>query len=283
MRDSIGRHLARSDHSRRYFPHHGLPHHRRRRLHRLPSRGLAARPRRSVIALDNLSTGRIDNVAHLLEHPDCRVRAGVDPRRRPGRELVATATTWSSTSPRRSGVKLIVEQPLESLITNIRGTEIVLEPAPSRPQGARRLDVGDLRQERLGPLHEDADRILGSPVQGALVLQHGEGGRRDPRLHLLPRARHCRRSSCGCSTPSGPGRPAVRHGHPALRAPGARGRAHHGLRRRRADAAASATSLDTVARAARAARRTRAPSARCSTSARRTRSRSTSSPSASSS
>jgi UDP-glucose 4-epimerase len=62
------------------------------------------------------------------------------------------------------GVKLIVERPLESLITNIRGTENVLEAA--HMAGSRVLVASTSEiygKNATGPLHETSDRILGSP------------------------------------------------------------------------------------------------------------------------
>ena len=62
------------------------------------------------------------------------------------------------------GVRLIVEQPLRSLITNIRGTEIVLESAALA--GARVLVASTSEiygKNAMGPLSEHSDRILGSP------------------------------------------------------------------------------------------------------------------------
>ena len=62
------------------------------------------------------------------------------------------------------GVKLIVERPLQSLLTNIRGTEIVLDAAA---MGGCRVLVASTSEiygkNATGPLPEDSDRILGSP------------------------------------------------------------------------------------------------------------------------
>ena len=50
------------------------------------------------------------------------------------------------------GVQLILERPLESLETNIVGTDIVLRAAATATPRADRLHVRGLRQERPGPL-----------------------------------------------------------------------------------------------------------------------------------
>ena len=64
------------------------------------------------------------------------------------------------------GVKLIVERPLESLLTNIRGTEIVLDAAASSGRTILITSTSEIYGKNAsGPLHEDADRILGSPFK----------------------------------------------------------------------------------------------------------------------
>ncbi|MEO7803685.1 MAG: NAD-dependent epimerase/dehydratase family protein, partial [Actinomycetota bacterium] len=77
----------------------------------------------SVIALDNVTTGRHDNIRHHLEDPAFEFVLGsvldadlVD-------DLVHRSDVVFHLAA-AVGVKLIVEQPLESLITNIRGTEV---------------------------------------------------------------------------------------------------------------------------------------------------------------
>ena len=79
-----------------------------------------------VVLLDDLSTGRLDNIEHLGDNPDAEFVLGsildadlVD------HEVSRADVVYHLAAA--VGVQLIVEKPLESLITNIRGTEIVLE------------------------------------------------------------------------------------------------------------------------------------------------------------
>src|ERR671923_3001604 len=81
-----------------------------------------------VIALDNLSTGSDRNVAHLEDVPAFRLVRGsvldelvVDELAREADAIVHLAAAV--------GVSLIVTQPLHSLTTNIRGSEIVMGAA----------------------------------------------------------------------------------------------------------------------------------------------------------
>jgi UDP-glucose 4-epimerase len=80
----------------------------------------------SVAILDDLSTGSLDNVRHLDDHPAVSFHSGsiLDPVL--VRRLVAE-TDGVVHLAASVGVHLIVKKPLESLINNIRGTETVLE------------------------------------------------------------------------------------------------------------------------------------------------------------
>jgi len=64
------------------------------------------------------------------------------------------------------GVDLIVSQPLESLITNIRGTETVLDACAEAGRKVLISSTSEIYGKNLdAPLCEDADRILGSPFK----------------------------------------------------------------------------------------------------------------------
>jgi UDP-glucose 4-epimerase len=119
----------------------------------------------SVIALDNLSTGRHENISHLLERTDFEFVLGSILNA----DLVDDCVSRSDVVFHLAaavGVELIVERPLESLATNIRGSEIVFEKA--HKHGAKILVTstseiyGKNTSDRLG---EEDDRILGSPLK----------------------------------------------------------------------------------------------------------------------
>jgi UDP-glucose 4-epimerase len=117
----------------------------------------------SVVALDDISTGSIENVRHLLEHPRFTLREGTVLDHPLVAQLAGRADVVVHLAA-AVGVKLIVEHPLRSLITNIRGTEIVLDASA---MGECRVLVASTSEiygkNAWGPLHENADRILGSP------------------------------------------------------------------------------------------------------------------------
>jgi UDP-glucose 4-epimerase len=117
----------------------------------------------SVVAFDDVSTGSIDNVRHLLDHARFRLREGTVLDHPLVAQLAGRADIVVHLAA-AVGVKLIVDQPLKSLITNIRGTEIVLDA--SAMAGCRVLVASTSEvygKNATGPLPEDSDRILGSP------------------------------------------------------------------------------------------------------------------------
>jgi UDP-glucose 4-epimerase len=115
-----------------------------------------------VIALDNLSTGRLQNLDAVGGHPNFRFVQGsvLD-------ELVVDELVHQSEIvvhlAAAVGVKLIVDQPLRSLTTNIRGSEIVIEAAHRYRSKILLASTSEIYGKNSGgPLHEESDRILGS-------------------------------------------------------------------------------------------------------------------------
>ncbi|MER6828771.1 GDP-mannose 4,6-dehydratase [Streptosporangium sp. NPDC000563] len=115
----------------------------------------------SVIALDNLSTGRLEN---LRPHPALRFVHGSVLDELMVDELVHRCDVVVHMAA-AVGVKLIVEQPLRSLTTNIRGSEIVIEAAHRYRKKILVTSTSEIYgKNSSGALREDADRILGSPA-----------------------------------------------------------------------------------------------------------------------
>jgi UDP-glucose 4-epimerase len=118
-----------------------------------------------VIALDDLSTGCYANIAHLLERPDFEFVLGSICNA----DLVDDAVGRSDTVFHLAaavGVELIVDRPLESLMTNVRGSEVVLEKV--HKHGCRVLVTSTSEiygKNTTDRLHESDDRILGTPLK----------------------------------------------------------------------------------------------------------------------
>ena len=116
-----------------------------------------------VTALDNVSTGSRDNVAHLLDNPAFSLVEGTIMDAALVERLAADHDVVIHLAA-AVGVKLIVERPLESLLTNIRGTENVLEAAARYGRRTLLTSTSEIYGKNArGPVSEDADRILGSP------------------------------------------------------------------------------------------------------------------------
>ena len=119
----------------------------------------------SVLALDDLSTGSATNVAHLREEGRFAFVRGTILDHPLVSGLVAECDAIVHLAA-AVGVRLIVERPLESLITNIRGTEIVLDTAAVAGRKVLITSTSEIYGKNAsGPLHEEADRILGSPFK----------------------------------------------------------------------------------------------------------------------
>jgi UDP-glucose 4-epimerase len=118
-----------------------------------------------VIALDDISTGRLDNVSHLAGEPHFELVVGsiLD------FDLVDKFTERCDIVYHLAaavGVKLIVEKPLECLETNIKGTEVVVGMAARYRRKVLVASTSEIYGKNVnGPLGEDDDRILGSPLK----------------------------------------------------------------------------------------------------------------------
>ncbi len=114
-----------------------------------------------VLVLDNLSTGSIDNIIHLKDHP--RFHYSIDSVE--NEPLLAELIDRSDAVVHLAaavGVKLIVERPVHTIETNVHGTEVVLKHANKK----KKLVVIASTSEVYGksasvPFREDADLVLG--------------------------------------------------------------------------------------------------------------------------
>src|SRR5262245_43072214 len=118
-----------------------------------------------VVVLDDLSTGSVDNLAHLIARPgfsyviDSVTNEPVVARLMDGADMafhLAAAV----------GVRLVVSAPVHTIETNVHGTETVLRQAAKQ----RKLVVVASTSEVYGkstvfPFREDADLVLGPPTK----------------------------------------------------------------------------------------------------------------------
>jgi UDP-glucose 4-epimerase len=119
-----------------------------------------------VWVLDDLSTGSAENVAHLRDRPEFHLV--VDTMLSPTvvNELVNKVDVVYHLAA-AVGPRLIVEQPVHTIVTNLEGSEIVLDHCARfgrRVLVASTSEVyGDHRSAE--PLHEDARRVYGPTTQ----------------------------------------------------------------------------------------------------------------------
>src|SRR5262245_48953676 len=119
-----------------------------------------------VWALDDLSTGSLANVEQLTPNGSFHLVVDSVLNRAVVNELVHKCDVVYHLAA-AVGVRLIVEQPVQTLVTNLEGTEVVLEHCNrfgKRVLIASTSEVyGDHREER--PLHETSRRVYGPTTQ----------------------------------------------------------------------------------------------------------------------
>ncbi len=118
-----------------------------------------------IIILDNLSTGRYENIEHLLNNKKFEFVEGNILDAILMDKLVEQVDIIFHLAA-AVGVDLIVKKPLESLTTNIKGSEIVLEMANRYHKKILITSSSEIYGKNVnGPLKENDDRILGSPLK----------------------------------------------------------------------------------------------------------------------
>lgn len=118
-----------------------------------------------VVLLDDLSTGRLANIEHLNGRADTEFVLGSILNADLVDHVVSRVDTVFHLAA-AVGVNLIVEKPLESLMTNIRGTETVVEKAHKYSKPILVMSTSEIYGKNTSDsLSEDDDRILGSPLK----------------------------------------------------------------------------------------------------------------------
>jgi UDP-glucose 4-epimerase len=114
-----------------------------------------------VTALDDLSTGRVENLRTFERHPRFRFVEGNVTEAGLAGELVAGNDLVFHLAA-AVGVRYVLENPLRSLITNIRGTEVVLEAASRFRRKVVLFSSSEVYGKGVSvPFGEDDDRVLG--------------------------------------------------------------------------------------------------------------------------
>ena len=118
----------------------------------------------SVTVIDNFSTGREKNLANLVNRPDFTLVKGSILDSTVLNPLIKNVDYVFHLAA-AVGVFNIVNHPLDSLLTNIRGTENVLEAAHQTQTPVLLTSSSEVYGKNVSnSLKETDDRILGSPV-----------------------------------------------------------------------------------------------------------------------
>jgi len=118
-----------------------------------------------VFILDNLSTGSIDNVVHLKDNPRFHYTIDTVSNEPVLAELIDRCDIVVHLAA-AVGVKLIVEQPVHTIETNVHGTEVVLKHANKKKKLVLLASTSELYGKSTDvPFREDADLVLGATVK----------------------------------------------------------------------------------------------------------------------
>lgn len=116
-----------------------------------------------VAIIDDLSTGAMDNVAHLKAHPHFRYHIDSIMNRPLTAELVDQCDVVFHLAA-AVGVQLIVQSPVRTITTNIAGTEVVLQMAAKKRRKVVLTSTSEVYGKRLDvPFREADDLLMGPP------------------------------------------------------------------------------------------------------------------------
>jgi UDP-glucose 4-epimerase len=119
----------------------------------------------SVVVLDNFSTGNKKNIEHLLSNPSFELIEGSILDTELVNKTVGSVDHVLHLAA-AVGVFTIVDKPLESLTTNLRGTENVLEASHKHQKEVLIASSSEIYGKNAGgALNEESDRIVGSPLK----------------------------------------------------------------------------------------------------------------------
>jgi UDP-glucose 4-epimerase len=118
-----------------------------------------------VVVLDDFSTGRHENVRHHSSSDAFELVEGSMVDQELVEELVSSVDVVLHLAS-AVGVQLVVDQPLDSLIRNVRGNDIVISAAARHNRRLLFTSTSEVYGKNSnGALGEDSDRVLGSPYK----------------------------------------------------------------------------------------------------------------------
>ena len=119
-----------------------------------------------IFIIDDLSTGSIDNIIHLKDNPHFHYTIDTIKNQAVMAELVDRCDYLVHLAA-AVGVKLIVESPVNTIETNIYGTEIALQLANKKKKKVIIASTSEVYgKNNEVPFKEDADMVLGPTTKG---------------------------------------------------------------------------------------------------------------------
>lgn len=114
-----------------------------------------------VTIIDDLSTGRLDNILHLEGHPRVRITIE-DIRRQPVIDRLVSECDIIYHLAAAVGVQKIVREPINTIEVNIGGTEIILQTARRYRKKVMLASTSEVYGKGVSfPFKEDNDSLLG--------------------------------------------------------------------------------------------------------------------------
>jgi UDP-glucose 4-epimerase len=118
-----------------------------------------------VFVLDDLSTGSIDNIAHVKDRPGFHYTIDTVFNDRLVAEMVDRADVIFHLAA-AVGVKLIVERPVHTIETNVHGTEVILRHASKKKKLVFVASTSEVYGKSVNvPFREDADLVMGATTR----------------------------------------------------------------------------------------------------------------------
>jgi UDP-glucose 4-epimerase len=119
-----------------------------------------------VCVLDDLSTGSLENLSRIADHPRFRLSVGSVHDFRAVQELVDDCDVIFHLAA-AVGVKLIVDSPVRTIETNVHGTEVVLSAASRQRKRVLITSTSEVYglSEQI-PFREDGNLVMGATNKG---------------------------------------------------------------------------------------------------------------------
>ena len=118
-----------------------------------------------VVVIDDLSTGSVENIGHLKSHPSFSYVIDTIQNRPLMAELIDGVDVVYHLAA-AVGVRLIIEKPVQTIETNIKGTELVLGLAAKKRKRVLIASTSEVYGKTNAlPFSEDTDTVLGATTK----------------------------------------------------------------------------------------------------------------------